>query len=446
MADEMNQEQEQKTPQQQVEELLGYIEDLMAEEDYSRAQDILNNALRLDHFDIRIYERYAFVLRMMGMGDAAELFEKVAFNPNDPQPLFELARALMKDKMYGVAINPLLRVSEMVPMAAAVNFELGYAYMKEFDIPAARRHFEYAYELEQSPATAYYLGYVALLQNDISITEQLIGYMDRHFETTGEEKPPTLQMLKDMMARYEAFPEPQTVRDWHFIQYGTPLLRLSKEDLGDDGDLNGRYVFINYGFGSLAIIMETFTRLIREVPGFPQFEYIIPASYNAAPLAFALSKMLEIPLAPVETLQSERKGLMVTDWTADVDAVAGHIAHNPNVTLFSFALDWTNQAHLTPEVIGYFDQAHRMPWESTVVVEIDGTRTQRPAMEEKPEELAEMILGRLEKIREEDGESIDAVIAYYKERARLLKVGAQMSMPRMTFQVESPIESVRMMF
>lgn len=436
-------EQEQQAvshQQRQVEEILEYIEDLMAEDDYDKAQEVLTNALRLEHFDLRIYERYAFVLRMVGNAKAAELFEQVAMTRGDnPEALYTVGSTLMKDKMYSSAINPFRRVVELVPMAVNVNFELGYAYLKEFELKDALTYFQAAHEYGPSPTTAFYVAYTSLLLSDLNTTKSLIPYMEEEYAKIGEE-PVMLNILKEMIERFEAFP-PTDVRDWHFVQYGQPLLRTTTEDLGENEDLNGRYVFINYGFGNVAYVLKTFERLVKEVPGYPEYKFIIPASNRIVPVAYALSAMLGLPLAAPEAIETGDPGLIVTGWTEDLDRVAEHVLDKPHIGVFSFSLGWTLQANICPDVVGYFDQAHRLPWEETMEVLENGERRPRAALEESGEELGARIVVRANEI---DAAELDSIIDYYKERAHMLKVGKNANVPRLGFQIESPIQSMRM--
>ncbi|MBL0388385.1 hypothetical protein JJB07_17405 [Tumebacillus sp. ITR2] len=433
----MSKEEKQR---EQLHQMLQHIEDCMAEEMYERAQEVLNTCLKLEVYDARVYQRYAFVLRMLDRVPAAELFEKVAMNPDDAEGYYGVAQALMKDNLFGSAINPLRKTVELIPMAANAVFELGYCLLKEFRMEDALEQFKNAYEYSPSPNTAFYVAYTSLLSKDAAGAKELFPYIEGEYAKHNQE-PVMLNILKDMLARYEAFP-PKDLRDWHFVQYGTPLLRTSEEDLGEPNEnLNGRYVFINYGWLNVAQILVALKRMIEEVPGFPQYEYIIPASMDVAPIAFAFSEMTGIPMVPREMLDTTQKGLLFTAWSDEVRVVAEHMSHNPNVTLFSFSMGWTLQAPVCPDMIGYLDQASRLPWQETMLVHENGERNHRPAMQVPPEVVMYHILERVEAV---DQGEIDKLVAYYTERAHLLKVGENINNPRLGFQVESPIESIRM--
>jgi tetratricopeptide (TPR) repeat protein len=408
----------------------------MAEEMYDRAQDVLNTCLKLEVFDLRVYQRYAFVLRMLDRAPAAELFENVAMNPDDPEAYYKVAHALMKDNLFGSAINPLMKVVELVPMAANAVFELGYSFLKEFRMDDALAQFHTAYEYSPNPNTAFYVAYTSLLNNNIAAAKELFPYIEGEYAKNGEP-PVMLNILKGMVERYEAFP-PNDLRDWHFVQYGTPLLRTSEEDMGEPNEnLNGRYVFINYGWTNIAQTIVAFKRMIEEVPGFPKYDYIIPASIDVAPIAFAFSELTGIPMGPREFLDTTQKGILFTAWSDEVRFVAEHMSHNPNVTLFAFSMGWTLQAPVCPDVIGYLDQANRLPWQETMVMDENGERSPRPAMTAPPEVIMHYILERVEAVEHAE---IDQLIAYYTERAHLLKVGENINNPRLGFQIESPIE------
>lgn len=433
----MSKEEKQR---EQLEQMLQHIEDCMAEDLYERAQEVLNTCLKLEVFDLRVYQRYAFVLRMLGRTEAAELFESVAMNPGDPEAYYKVAHALLSDNLFGSAINPLRKTIELVPMAANAVFELGYAFLKEFRMEDALTHFQTAYEYSPSPNTAFYVAYTSLLTGNVQAAKELFSYIEGEYVKQGAE-PVMLNILKEMVARYEAFP-PKDLRDWHFVQYGTPLLRTSEEDLGEPNEnLNGRYVFINYGWLNVAQTIVTLKRMIEEVPGFPQYEYIIPASLDVAPIAFAFSELSGIPMAPPNAINSTSKGILFTAWTDEVRVVAEHMSHNPHVTLFSFSMGWTLQAPVCPDIIGFLDQASRLPWQETMEIQENGERTPRPAMDIPPEVIMHHILERVEAV---DQAEVDKLIAYYKERAHLLKVGENINNPRLGFQIESPIESIRM--
>ena len=424
--------------------MLKHIEDLMADEEYEKALDVLNHALRLDVYEPRVYQRYAFVLRMVGNAQAAELFEKVVYNPNDAEAYYKVAQSLFKSQQFAAAINPLRKVVELIPMATNAIFELGFAYLKEHDFEKARAQFSEAHELQPAINTAFYISYCSLMQRDVEGAKALIPYMEEEYFKILEE-PYLAHVLQEMIARYEAFP-PQDLRGWHFVQYGQPLLRTSWEDIGQNPEeLNGRYVFINYGWLNIALVLETMKRLIEEIPGYPKFEYIMPVSPRVAPIAFAFSELTGIPMAQKEVLESDMHGLVFLSWSDEVERTAQHLVKNPNITTFAFSMGWTLQAPLAPEFIGYLDQASRLPWEATVEVHENGERRPRPAMTAPVEVIGYHILDRHEKMDDEDRASIEKVVAYYKERAGLLKIGENANWPRLGFQIESPVQSIRMM-
>lgn len=442
---ELNQEmQVPPTPEAQMEDILKHIEDLMAEENYRQALDLLNNALKIDAFDLRVYQRYSFVLRMLENPQGAELFEKVVMNPGDPSAYYTVATTLLRERAFGSAIGPLRKVVELVPMAANAHFDLAFALMKEFDLETAMEHFKIAHEYQPNAQTGFYIAYLSLLKSDVAEAKSYVPFLQDEYKKI-EEPPVLLDHLNDMIGRYEAFP-PKNLRDWHFVQYGTPLLRTSDEDLKDGNDqLNGRYVFINYGWGNLAVTLYTFKRLTEELDILPKYEFIIPGGPKGAPAAYALSELMGIPLTNTEVLKTEKPGLVFAAWTDEVDRVAQHIMNRPDITLFSFSLAFTLQAGLVPDFLGYLDQSNRLPWQSTVLIMPDGERQERPAMSAPIEVVGQFMLDRIEKLSDEEKAEIEEVVNYYKERQHLLKVGNQRAPYRLGFNVESPIQSLRMM-
>ncbi|WP_200759182.1 hypothetical protein [Effusibacillus dendaii] len=84
-------EQETNRPETNViEQILASAEQKIDSEEYEEALQILQFALRRPEFDVRVYEKCAFLLRMLERDKGAEMFENVVADVNDPEAFFSI--------------------------------------------------------------------------------------------------------------------------------------------------------------------------------------------------------------------------------------------------------------------------------------------------------------------------------------------------------------------
>lgn len=442
MTDESINQPQSDVPEESVQDqIIRAVEAHLDEDRYDRALELLYGGLRRPEFDIRIYEKAAFALRMSGNHEAAELFEKVLAGKEDPEAYYRLGYQLVQDGVYGPALGPLSRCVQLAPEAAAANYEFAYALMKEFYNEEALHFFGKAFEQEQAMSITFYIAQLLIFLNRSGEASLFIGKLEEQVQAGGGEGEMQLAYLKEMLHRYKTY-TPENIRDWHFVQYGTLLLRTFEEDYPhEENSSNGRYALVNFSYDQVAAILAAFQTTIGPLSVFPEYKYVAAAGEDSAPLAYALSKMLMLPVRSLEEgLAAGEQGIVVTAFSDELNAIGGHVWERDDVLLFSFALSWTHELNVLPEVIGYFAQASRLPWQQKIEFDENGEPVMVPADERPAEEIARNILDRVLHV---DMHWVGQISDYFKQREQDIIAGKRVDVPRKKFFVHSALGGAR---
>lgn len=424
-----------------IEQILTDADAHIDEERYESAFEILHYALRRPEFDIRVYQKCAFVLRMLGRHDAAELYEQVVSDPEDAEAYFRLGYQLVQEEAFGSALGPLSRCVKLAPDAAAANYEFAYALMKEFYNEEALHFFGKAFEQEQAMSITFYIAQLLIFLGRSGEASIFVNKLEEQVQAENGEGGMQLAYLKDMLRRYRTY-KPQTIRDWHFVQYGTILLCTFEEDYPEEENhSNGRYTLVNFGYQQVANVLAAFQTTIGLLSVFPEYQYVAAAGETSAPLAYALGRMLMLPVKSLaDGLASGDKGIVIASFSDELHEIGANVWQRDDVLLFSFALSWTRESDILPEVIGYLAQAPRLPWQSRVELNEQGEPEMVPIDERPVEEIARNILDR---VIHADMHWVGRIHDYYKERQVDLMAGNQIDVPRKKFFVHSALGGAR---
>ncbi|MFC4766338.1 tetratricopeptide repeat protein [Effusibacillus consociatus] len=423
-----------------VHQILADAEEQIAADNYERAMEILHFALRRPEFDVRVYEKFAFVLRMSGKHEAAGLFEAVVADTEDAEAYFRLGYQLVQEGMYGSALGPLSRCVQLVPDAAAANYEFAFALMKEFYNEEALHFFMKAYEQEQAMSMTFYIAQLLIFLGRSGEATLFVSKLEEQVKESGEGEM-QLEYTKGMLRRYRAH-KAETIRDWHFVQYGTLLLRTFEEDYPDEPNhSNGRFTFVNFSYEQVASVLAALQTTIGTIDVFPKYEYVAAAGKASEPLAHAFGRMLMLPVKPLaDGLASGQKGIVITSFSDELQEIGADVWERGDVLLFSFALSWTQETNTLPEVIGYLAQAARLPWQERLEFSEDGEPSVIPPDDRPAEEIARGILDR---VLHTDMQWVGRIHDYYKERKAEIVAGSQIDVPRKKFFVHSALGGAR---
>jgi tetratricopeptide (TPR) repeat protein len=425
----------------EIERILADVEKEIDADHYERAMEILHYALRRPEFDLRVYEKAAFVLRMNGNHEAAELFEKVLEDPQDPEGYFRLGYQLVQEGVYGSALGPLSRCAQLAPDAPAAKYEFAYALMKEFYNEEALHFFIKAYEQEQAVSMLFYITQLLIFLGKSGEAALFARRLEEQVKESGEGEQ-QLDYIKGMLRRYRTH-KAANIRDWHFVQYGTLLLRMFEEDEPEaaPNSSNGRYVIVNFSYDQVAAVLAAFQSAIDTIGVFPQYGYIAAAGEASEPIAVALGNMLALPVTSLTAgLSSGQKGIVIASFSDELAGIAADVWERDDILLFSFALSWTQESSVLPEAIGYLAQYPRLPWQERVVLGEDGQPVVVPKDERTAEDIAVHILDRVPHC---DRKWISKLCDYYKERREEILAGSQIDVPRKKFFLHSALGGAR---
>jgi tetratricopeptide (TPR) repeat protein len=425
-----------------VEALLKEAEQKFASERYNEGIRLLNHALRFPEYRREVYERYAFALNMLGKHQSAELFEQVLLHPRRADAFFQLGNRFIEEGMFGQALAPLYRCYQLAPKDAVVNYTLAYALMKEFQLEAALSFMRRAYESEPRIHVIYYMAYLNLLLGNPEQAEPYLLELESKVRQE-EEGMERLKYLREFRKRLLAH-TPKGIRDFHFAQYGTVLLRVFKDDFphAQEDPAHGRFAVASYNYYQIASVLKAFQLLIETVVTKPAYSYVAPVSQQGTPLAIALSRILEVPLAAFSDTVGRSPGIIVAVNSDEINEIASSCIDHPEHLIFAFSVDWTRETAMLPDVIGYLAQLAFLQWQERIEIGENGEAVRLPADERNPVHLADEIMNQLGQV---DQAYVSAMARYFKERQELWKIGLNTDRPRKRFLVESPLGGARFM-
>ncbi|GIM47351.1 hypothetical protein DNHGIG_29000 [Collibacillus ludicampi] len=425
-----------------VEAILKEVEQKFASERYNEGIRLLNRALRFPEYRREVYERYAFALRMLGRHQSADLFEQVLLQPRRADAFFQLGNRFIDEGMFGLALAPLYRCYQLAPKEAVVNYTLAYALMKEFQIEAALSFMRRAYEIEPLIHVIYSMAYLHLLLGNPEQADPYLLELD-HKVRQEEEGMERLKYLREFRKRLLAHP-PKDIRDFHFAQYGTVLLRVFKDDFPhvQEDPAHGRYAVASFNYYQVASVLRAFQLLIETVVTKPAYSYVVSVSQQGTPLALALSRMLAIPMIAFSDSPERSPGIIVAVNSDEINEIARFYIDRPEHLIFAFSVDWTRETAMLPDVIGYLAQLAFLPWQERLEIGENGEAVRLPADERSPVQLADEIMKQLDQVEQS---YVSALARYFKERQELWKLGLNTDRPRKRFLVESPLGGARFM-
>lgn len=424
-----------------IDQMLEQADQFMEQDQFEQAMEILQNALGRPEFDLRIYEKSAFALRMLGRHEGADLFENVLVNAEDPEALYKLGHELLQAGMTRAALGPLHRCINLAPDVATVNYEFGYALMKEFFNEEALYYFHQAAEKEEIIGAHFFMGQLLIF---LDRADEAFTFVQGLENVAKENSDVQMQAdyLKGMYRRYRTY-NPSDIRDWQFIQYGTMLLRMFQEDYPDTdhNPSKGRYTVVNFSEQAVMNVMAALQTLVGTLPVFPKYSYVAFAGPDSAVLAHLLGSMMQLPVKPLSDIgapeeASATQGIVLCSGSDELDGVEGDVWGRGDILLFNFWHSWTRESNVLPDVIGYFAQVARFPWQERYERTETGEVGQLPADTRTPEEIAAELL---QKVPYADMEWVGRLHDYFKSRTDHLQVGTQADIPRKKFFVHSAL-------
>ncbi|WP_200759183.1 hypothetical protein [Effusibacillus dendaii] len=347
----------------------------------------------------------------------------------------------MQEGLFGPALGPLCRCVELAPEAPAANYEFAYVLMKEFYHEEALQFFAKAFELEQAPSIAFYMAQLLMFLGRLQEAEAVVHkFAELVNEASGEGRL-QLVYLSQMLQRLQTYGA-DTIRDWHFVQYGNILLRLFEEDHPNEpNDSEGRYTFVNFDYQQVANVLVGLQTLIEQISVFPKYQYVAAAGAGSEPLAHALAALLRLPVRSfAEMVKSGKNGIVIASFNDEVVEIAADVWERKELLFCSFAFSWTVEINIVPDAIGYLAQSARLPWQERAEFDANG----QPFRAESDPRSAEQIAGEiLRLVPTVDQVWLHRLKQYCQKRTEHLMIGERMEVPRKKFFVHTALGGTR---
>ena len=282
----------------------------------------------------------ARALREGGEVPTAELLDRAADAPHDPQRLFELGSALLSADQPRVAVVVLDRALSLAPFDAVVRSELALAHARSGDPRRVLATLALHPCLADDPGALFELAWASLLTGDLETAQgaarQLRG------------APALRHKLELAVDRARASPPPVDARDFYFVEHGAILL-------DSDGPLGGRYDARTLDAAWLARALGDAGAVLERLLSAPR--HVVAIDDEHLPLAEALAE------AAGATVLRAARGRVPGGVVPLIDAAligqrldaASRSADD--VLLFTLTADWSRRFGRAPLICGTFKGA-----------------------------------------------------------------------------------------
>ncbi|GJM22566.1 MAG: hypothetical protein DHS20C15_24810 [Planctomycetota bacterium] len=409
----------------------------------------LLDGLAEDPLHLPSLEAAARMCGLLGAPEEGTLFEDVFKEPDDLGARHRLAFHMVNEGRADVAVQLLERSMDSIesgPQEALLRRELAFAQLQNREFQGCLRTLA---PLDQGSDEAADLAdseliYVRLLQAEAAIYADRREFSRRLLEQAealvpNDEQRQTLDALYALHGRARHFPELTAagLREWHFIQHASMLLKTAGGYF-EDGSFAGRFEMLDLRVDMVAFLLK---RLI-DVLAWSGLEHecVVPTSDVAAPLAHALGQELGLPVLDGLPDRQGRAALLVAANAAELGPLsAGLVRNRRELTVFALNLDWTRDAPVCPEIVGVLAARSFLPWETRYTHDPDAgtTRALEPDTQ-APELLGEQIVEALRALPD-DPKAHDKFFMHYEPLRSELLLGNESGNPtRRRFTQLSP--------
>lgn len=279
----------------------------------------------------------AEVLRMGKERRTAELFDRAADAPHDPQRMFELGSALLSSEHPGPAAAILGRALALVPFDVVVRSELALAHARSGNPQRVLAALALHPCLADDPGALFELAWAALLTGDLDTAQG--AARELHGVRSLRRK---LELAID---RARAGPPARDARDFYFVEHGGLLVDAR-------GSLAGRHDSLTVDAAWLAAVLCDVGAVVERLVPAPR--HVIALDQEHRQLAEALARACagtvlppgqgRLPAGVLPLIE----GRMIEDRLGD----ASRRAHD--VSIFALTLDWSRSLKRAPEFVGAF--------------------------------------------------------------------------------------------
>jgi hypothetical protein len=298
-----------------------------------------------------------------GASDLADVASEAVRDPDSPDSLYDLGYALIDAGAPSIAASVLWRCLALVGDSEEVVCELVSALESALAYGDAYAILEeHASLRSRSFLCEYLFAFNAAMTGRLDTTRSVLARLAPDSPETETMKQTIAAIVEraDRIAPATTL-DTRDLRGWQYVLTGTLLTHQSP--FGYDEPMHGRYAWLQ---DSIARVATGISRLATLLLGLDIPCVYAPAGRDHEILAQAVSRMIDVPLAPWPAVGVPAPGLVVVyDLAAlPIAEVSRLQQRRPDQVLYAHASPWTQDFPLAPDVTTLLYQILVPPWDT----------------------------------------------------------------------------------
>ncbi|HEX5059796.1 MAG TPA: hypothetical protein VFV99_10580 [Kofleriaceae bacterium] len=303
-----------------------------------------------------------------GAGELADVAAAAVRDPDSPDHLYDLGYALIDAGAPSIAASVLWRCLSLVGDSEEVVCELvsalesALAYNDAFAILE-----QHASLRNRSFLCEYLYAFNAAMTGRLDTTRTVLARLTPDSPETESMKATITAITEraDRIAGVSSLDE-RDLRGWQYVLTGTLVAHQSP--YGFEQPMHGRYAWLQDSIGRVATGIARLAPLVRalHVPC-----VYAPPGRNHEILARAVSRMVDLPIAPWPAVGVPAPGLVVVYDLAELPAqdIQRLQQRKPDQIVYAHASPWTQDFPIAPDVTTVLYQIIAAPWDGERTVE-----------------------------------------------------------------------------
>jgi hypothetical protein len=298
-----------------------------------------------------------------GAGELADVAAAAVRDPDSPDHLYDLGYALIDAGAPSIAASVLWRCLGLVGESEEVVCELVSALESALAYGDAFQILEQHASLRNRSFLCEYLyAFNAAMTGRLDTTRAVVGRLTPDSPET-EQMKATIAAIVERADRVAAVTplDARDLRGWQYVLTGTLLSHQSP--YGFDEPMHGRYAWLQDSVSRVATGIARLAPLVRalHVPC-----VYAPPGRDHEILALAVSKMIDLPIAPWPAVGVPAPGLVVVYDLAELSAadVQRLQQRKADQVFYAHASPWTQDFPIAPDVTTLLYQILAAPWDT----------------------------------------------------------------------------------
>ena len=293
------------------------------------------------------------------LAKAVEEFHIVATLEGDFLAYFNLGYVLVELERFEEALNAFQQCLNLQPNDSATHLEIGYIHFSRGNFDQALDHLQHP--LRTYPEDWIVHNLIGKCYLGMRQFEEAMGSFGQAFMVA--HTPDAQAELFDNITtvqRHREFRQLNTVKDHLYAHDGVVYLGSAQ----DDGLHVAEVQDYHFTYPDVGTTLQRLIALYQSSRW--DFSAIVSVDSLSRPVAETLSRLLQIPLRPVDDLTPNDRALLVVGVAHESEILTLTIERIAcSMTAFCLGLNWTRHSRLLPDLIGIVAHgACSVPWES----------------------------------------------------------------------------------